>query len=94
MVKIYVEQAVPQKVIVSVECDKCHKVYHRGEEKTIDGVPYWNCRDSFETDEFHHIDFVGGTGSDFGDGSRVECDLCQYCLKEFIGDFCRVTHPY
>ncbi len=34
--------------------------------------------------------FAGGYGSVFGDGARVEADLCQYCIKELIGPFCRV----
>lgn len=49
------------------------------------------CKGEFEDEiqEFHHIRFTGGYGSVFGDGSRVECDLCQRCLKELVGEFCR-----
>ena len=41
--------------------------------------------------EAHHIAFTGGYTSVFGDGARVECDLCQDCLKKLIGDFCRIV---
>ena len=43
-----------------------------------------------ELQEFHHISFVGGYGSVFGDGVEVKCKLCQHCLKEVIGDWCRI----
>lgn len=41
--------------------------------------------------EGHHIAFVGGYTSVFGDGVKVDCDLCQDCLKALIKDFCRVS---
>ena len=43
--------------------------------------------DVMELQEFHHIDFVGGYGSVFGDGERIRCDLCQHCLKDLIFPF-------
>ena len=43
--------------------------------------------DIMEFQEFHHIDFVGGYGSVFGDGNRVRCDICQHCLKDIIVGF-------
>jgi hypothetical protein len=64
-------------VEVVKECDRCHKKYDIDVE-------------SFETQEFHHINFTGGFASVFGDGVHVECDLCQKCLKELIDDICRV----
>ena len=49
------------------------------------------CQKEFESDmelqEFHYIDFIGGYGSVFGDGSCIRCDICQYCLKELIGKY-------
>ena len=60
--------------IISVKCDRCGKEYD-----ALD----------FEAQEFHHIKFTGGYASIFGDGTEVECDLCQYCLHEMIGDICR-----
>lgn len=47
--------------------------------------------DDMEIQEFHHIRFTGGYGSVFGDGTRVECDICQHCLEKMIGEFCRKT---
>jgi hypothetical protein len=64
-------------VDIEKECDRCHNRYH------VD-------IDCFEAQEFHHINFVGGYGSIFGDGTVVECDLCQNCLKDLIGEFCRI----
>jgi hypothetical protein len=66
---------VQREEVISIECDKCHGVF----EDTID------------LQEFHHIRFTGGYGSVFGDETRVECDLCQRCLKELVGGFCRTT---
>jgi len=60
--------------IASVECDICRKEYDAGD---------------FETQEFHHIRFCGGYASVFGDGTEVECDICQRCLYKMIGDYCR-----
>ena len=62
------------KEIISVKCDKC------GNEYEVLNL---------EAQEFHHIKFTGGYGSVFGDGTEVECDLCQHCLHEMIGDICR-----
>ncbi len=44
-----------------------------------------------ETQEFHHVQFTGGYESVFGDGTQVECDICQHCLKQLIGEHCRRT---
>lgn len=60
--------------VVSVKCDKCGKEYDAND---------------LETQEFHHIKFCGGYASVFGDGTEVECDICQHCLHGMIGDFCR-----
>lgn len=59
-------------------CDKC------GREFSNDTI-----EDEIELQETHSIRFTGGYGSVFGDMVNVECDLCQNCLKELIGDFCR-----
>ena len=60
--------------VTSVVCDKCGKEYGPND---------------FETQEFHHIRFTGGYASVFGDETKVECDLCQHCLHEMIGDISR-----
>jgi hypothetical protein len=65
-----------EKKFVSITCDICGKVF----------VP----EDHMEIKEFHHIRFTGGYGSVFGDGDAIECDICQYCLKDFLKDRYRV----
>lgn len=67
---------VESECIEAIICDRCKKEYST---------------DNFvETQEFHHIKFIAGYGSVFGDMNSVEADICQHCLKELIGDFCRV----
>ena len=72
----YKEVKKPTQEIVSVKCDVCGKEYNKGQ-------------DDFEIEEFHHIRFTGGYASVFGDGTQVECDICQHCLQKMIGNFCR-----
>lgn len=67
-----------RKIVDGVTCDKCGKSYS-----------YDDMEGQMEIQEFHRIDFHGGYSSVFGDMSHVECDLCQSCLKEMIGNFCR-----
>ena len=62
--------------LISKECDKCHKIFY----------PY----DIFEIGEFLHFRNVGGYGSVFGDGTKIELDLCQHCVKEILGLYLRV----
>ena len=56
-------------------CDRCEK------NITSDDFVEW--------EEKYVIRFTGGYGSVFGDGDQIECDLCQACLHELIGPFCR-----
>ena len=65
-----------QTVVTGFACDRC--------SKHVDV-------DDLDHQEGHHIDFVGGFSSVFGDGAKVECDLCQECLHELIKDFARVV---
>lgn len=48
------------------------------------------CKKEFIDDEFEmqEIHITGGYASVFGDMNIVECDLCQQCLYELIGEFC------
>lgn len=43
--------------------------------------------------EFTSIDHLGGYGSIFGDGTRLQIDLCQGCLRELAGPWLRLTPP-
>lgn len=65
-----------------VICDCCKKEYDFSDIYS---------KDSFQIQEFHHIAFVAGYESVFGDGSKVECDLCQNCLKKLLGKYLRIT---
>ena len=62
--------------IASIKCDICGKVYDA---------------DDHEIQEFHHIDFFGGYGSIFGNGTQVNCDMCQHCLHKMIDDSWRCS---
>lgn len=62
---------------VTIQCDLCGCSYREGRTPQED----------FEIQEFHKIDFVGGYGSVFGDGTRVKLDICQTCLRGLIGNF-------
>lgn len=59
---------------VAIVCDRCRKEYSFES-------------DGFEIQEFYPIAFTGGYGSVFEDGTIVEADICQHCLKELIGSF-------
>lgn len=60
--------------VVAVACDVCHQKYE----------------DVYELEEFHHIDFVAGYGSVFGDGTHVTCDICQYCLNRLLKGYAKL----
>jgi hypothetical protein len=72
--KHYREFTATQMELESITCDKCHTEYD----------------DVLELQEFLSINFTGGYNSIFGDTNTVMCDICQYCLKDMIGDICRV----
>lgn len=74
-----------KKQLVSITCDKCHKVYSVEDDEK-------ECR--LEIQEFHRIDFVGGYSSVFGDETKVQCDICQHCLHEMIKDFMVTCNVY
>ena len=75
------------KIIEEVKI-KAHK------QKQLTG--YWCdvCQKEFkgsDAQEMIHIDTVGGYMSIFGDGSKIELDICQHCLKEKLGKYIRVS---
>jgi len=67
---------------------KTEMVEHRLFDKFICDRCLREVTDEMELQEVHSIRFKGGYGSIFGDGNNVDCDLCQQCLKDLIGDFC------
>jgi hypothetical protein len=64
--------------VVAVACDRC------GREISAD--------DGIEWPERLTISFRAGYGSIFGDDRQVECDLCQHCLKEALGQWLRISN--
>jgi hypothetical protein len=69
----YKKEKVEQELFHAFICDKC------GNE--IIG--------EVELQETFSINFIGGYSSVFGDGNEISCDLCQDCLQELIGSFCK-----
>lgn len=72
------EKKVMDTSIVRIECDFCHKSFSPDKD--------WE-----ETQEFLHINFVGGFRSVFGDTYRVQCDICQGCLLKLLGNKARIS---
>ena len=71
-----VNREITEKQQTSIVCDICRTEYSFE-------------KDFVETQEFQTISFIGGYGSEFGDGARVSCDICQHCLFKLIGQYCR-----
>lgn len=69
---------VKQEREISITCDKCGETTIRED-------------DPLEYQEYHTIKFIGGYSSVFGDGVKVECDLCQSCLLKLINPYFRST---
>ena len=66
--------------ITGFTCDKCRKTYKTDIDEDLTGF-------GEEFDEMHHIDFVGGYGSPFGDGMKVSATICRWCLYNLIKNF-------
>lgn len=66
-------------VVDQIRCDRCGKQVHRIEP-------------GFE--QMTSIGFDAGFGSVFGDGNRVEIDLCETCLQATLGMWLRVRAPW
>lgn len=65
------------EVIESITCDCCGRV-----------IPI---KDTLDFYEIWSIQKVGGYGSVFGDGNVLELDLCEYCAKDLLGKYIRIT---
>lgn len=68
----------PRTVVYEIECDRCGKEVQR------------------ENSDFQlmtSIGFQAGYASTFPDGSRVEIDLCEPCLRDTLGTWLRVRTP-
>jgi len=69
----YKKEMVEEEIFDKFICDRCKK-------EIFD--------DDMELQEAYSIRLLGGYASVFGDGCKVDCDLCQHCLKDLIEDFC------
>ncbi len=83
----HIKQKVTAQFQATKECDVCHNQYS---DPSVVDKQHWKSGELWDFQEFYHIEFTGGFGSIFGDGSRVECDICQSCLKEMIWKYCRI----
>ena len=65
-------------VVHQIRCDRCGKEADCGEV-------------GFE--QMTSIGFDAGYGSIFGDGKRVEIDLCETCVRDTLGAWLQVKTP-
>jgi hypothetical protein len=63
------------KVVVAIKCDRCGREDEEG---------------GFEFGDYLRISDSGGYASIFGDGNRITCDLCQYCIRATLGPWLQV----
>lgn len=61
--------------LISIICDVCKKEFPNDNDHI------------FDIQEFHHIHFTGGYGSQFGDMSNIRCNICDSCFKEMLKDY-------
>jgi hypothetical protein len=62
-------------VVSQIRCDRCGKEAERGD---------------LGFQEMTSIGFNAGYASIFGDGNRIEVDLCEPCLRDLLGAWLRV----
>jgi len=68
-----------KKIIHSITCDCCKVKYD----------------DIFEIQEFLSWEDVAGYGnSNYGDGSKLALDLCQYCTANLLSRYIRREEDY
>lgn len=69
--KEIIETEIPDRL----QCDVCQDWYFYKD-------PY----DMFRIEEFTRINFIGGFSSVFGDGNKIELDICDICLSKLLGN--------
>lgn len=67
----------PQTFTAQLRCDRCGVLA----QHNVD-IGFNN---------FVQIGFDAGYGSDIGDGTRVDIDLCHGCLKDTLGPWLRLA---
>lgn len=65
-------------VVHQIRCDRC------GKEAEFS---------KFGLDQMTSIGFDAGYGSIFGDGNRVDIDLCETCVRDTLGTWLQVKTP-
>ena len=68
----------PKTVVCAIVCDRCVKEVQR---------------ESGDFELMTSIGFEAGYASIFGDGNRVEIDLCEACVRDTLGTWLRVSTP-
>jgi hypothetical protein len=68
----------PVSFVHQIRCDRCGKEAERGE------IGFTQMRP---------LSFEAGYDSVFGDGNRVELDLCEPCFRDALGAWLRVKTP-
>lgn len=62
--------------VSALVCDRC------GREASTEEM---------EFGDFTCIEYVGAYNSIFGDGSHISLDICQYCMKETLGQWLKIS---
>lgn len=60
--------------LAAITCDVCKQRYDN----------------EVEIQAFMQLQESGGYGSIFGDGTSIQCDICQHCLKQLLGPYLRI----
>ena len=68
----------PKTVVYEIVCDRCGKEVQR---------------EGSDFELMTSIGFEAGYASIFGDGNRVEIDLCEACVRDTLGAWLRVRTP-
>jgi hypothetical protein len=74
-----IEMMESASVVSQIKCDRCGRIAER---------------DDLDFHAMTSISFSAGYASIFGDGNRIEIDLCEPCLKDALGEWLRVRPPY
>ncbi len=76
--QVQIKAIEPMSFVHQIRCDRCGNEAERGE------IGFTQMRS---------LGFDAGYDSVFGDGNRVQVDLCEPCLKDTLGAWLRVTTP-
>lgn len=77
-IQVPIKAIEPMSVVHQIRCDRCGKEAERGE---------------IDFTRMRSLGFDAGYDSVFGDGNRVELDLCEPCFRDALGAWLRVRTP-